>query len=225
MKNRSGLIWGLALIAIGIIWAGNALGLFNIDLFFDGWWTLFIIIPCLWGLIAEQEKAGNLIGLIIGVLLLLAAQSIISFSLIWRIAAPAILVIIGFSLIFKNLFGSKFNEKVKKLNKNLGKDDDITAVFSGQKLNFRKEEFRGKNLNAIFGGIEIDLRDAKIASDVVINASAIFGGIDIFVPEGVNIKIKSNSIFGGVSDKHKEQEGKYTIYISATGIFGGVEVK
>ena len=225
MKNRSGLIWGLALIIIGVIWAGNALGLFNIDLFFDGWWTLFIIIPCLWGLITESEKVGNLIGLLIGVLLLLSAQNIISFGLIWQIFIPAVLVIIGLNLVFKNLFNRSINEEIKKLNKNLNKDDEIAAVFSGQKLNFDKEEFKGKNLDAIFGGIDLDLRGAKITSDVVINASAIFGGIDIIVPENVKVKIKSNAIFGGVSDKTKKSEGKHTIYINATSIFGGVEIK
>ena len=100
-----------------------------------------------------------------------------------------------------------------------------TAVFSGQKLNFNKEEFKGKNLSAVFGGIDLDLRGAKITSDVVINASAIFGGIDIIVPENVKVKIKSNAIFGGVSDKTKKSEGKHTIYINATSIFGGVEIK
>ncbi|MBR2998444.1 hypothetical protein IKF34_01550 [Candidatus Saccharibacteria bacterium] len=225
MKNRSGLIWGLALIAVGVIWAGNALGLFNINLFFNGWWTLFIIVPCLWGLITESEKVGNLIGLLIGILLLLSAQNVISFGLIWRIFIPAVLVIIGLNLVFKNLFNRSINEEIKKLNKNLNKDDAIAAVFSGQKLNFDKEEFKGKNLDAIFGGIDLDLRSAKIVSDVVINASAIFGGIDIMVPENVKIKIKSNAIFGGVSDKTKKSEGKHTIYINATGIFGGVEIK
>ncbi|MBR5939078.1 hypothetical protein IKZ77_00815 [Candidatus Saccharibacteria bacterium] len=225
MKNRSGLIWGLALIAVGVIWAGNALGLFNIDLFFNGWWTLFIIIPCLYGLITEPEKVGNLIGLLIGVLLLLSAQNVISFGLIWRIFIPAVLIIIGFNLIFKNLFNRSINEEIKKLNKNLNKDDAIAAVFSGQKLNFDKEEFKGKNLDAIFGGIDLDLRGAKIVSDVVINASAVFGGIDIIVPENVKVKIKSNAIFGGVSDKTKKSEGKHTIYINATSIFGGVEIK
>ncbi len=30
-----------------------------------------------------------------------------------------------------------------------------------------------------------------------------FGGIEIYVPDDVNVKIKSSSIFGGVSEKKK----------------------
>ena len=75
--------------------------------------------------------------------------------------------------------------------------------------------------------IKLDLRNSKIKKDVVINASAIFGGIDIYVPDGVDVKIKSTSIFGGTSNKSKNEvnEKSHTIYVNATCIFGGAEVK
>ena len=34
MKKTTPVIWGLAIIALGVIFGGNALGLFNIDIFF-----------------------------------------------------------------------------------------------------------------------------------------------------------------------------------------------
>ena len=37
MKTARAIIWGLAIVALGIIFGGNALGLFNIDIFFKGW--------------------------------------------------------------------------------------------------------------------------------------------------------------------------------------------
>lgn len=224
MKNKTGIFWGIALIAVGVIWGGNALGLFDIDFFFDGWWTLFIIVPCLAGLFTEKEKTGNLIGLLIGVLLLLACQDVIDFGVLWKLVVPAILILIGASMIFKNFFDKGVNEKIKKLNQNLNKEDEVAATFSGQNLNFAGEEFQGKTVNAIFGGVKMDLRKAKIKDEAVINASSIFGGIDILVPEDVTVKVKSNSIFGGVSNKVKT-EGKKTIYLNAMCLFGGVEIK
>ena len=56
MKNFGNILWGIVLIIIGLIVGGNALGITNIDIFFDGWWTLFIIIPCFIGLFKEREK-------------------------------------------------------------------------------------------------------------------------------------------------------------------------
>lgn len=37
---------GIVLIILGPIVGGNTLGITNINIFFDGWWTLFIIVPC-----------------------------------------------------------------------------------------------------------------------------------------------------------------------------------
>ncbi len=227
MKRISDIMWGLILIIIGVILGGNALDIFNINLFFDGWWTLFIIVPTFIGLVTERDKTGNIIGLIIGLLLLLSCRGLFDFKLIWKLIFPLIFVIIGLSLIFKNNINKEVNEKIKKLNENLSSNDGYTATFSGQNLNFDGEEFKGSNLNAIFGGIKLDLRKAIINEDIVINASSIFGGIDIYTPDNCKVKIKSNSIFGGVSNNKKcnVDDNSYTIYINASCMFGGVEIK
>ena len=204
------------------------LGITNINIFFDGWWTLIIIIPCFIGLFKENEKTGNAIGVLIGVALLLACQDIIDFDLIWKLAFPTILVVIGLSMIFKDTIGGKINKEIKKLNEeSKAKENEYCATFSGQTANFDGEKFTGADLTAVFGGVKCDLRKAIIESDTVINTSSIFGGIDIYVPENVKVKVKSSSIFGGVSDdkKHSQNAEAYTIYINATCLFGGVEIK
>ena len=227
MKKFRNILWGLTLILIGLIFGGNALGITNIDLFFDGWWTLFIIVPCFIGLFKEVDKTPNIIGLIIGVSLLLACQDIIKFDLIAKLWFPAILICIGISVIFKDTIGGKVKYEIKKLNENKINQNEYCATFSGQDIKFDGEKFDGADLTAVFGGIECDLRKAIIESDTVINTSSIFGGIDIFVPENVKVKVKSSSIFGGVSNKKKNSEidGAHTIYINATCLFGGVDVK
>ena len=227
MKKFRNIIWGLVLIIVGLVIGGNALGITNIDLFFDGWWTLFIIIPCFTGLFKENEKTGNIIGLIIGVALLLACQNIIDFDVIAKLWFPVILVCIGASIIFKDTIGGKVSEQIKKLNENKTNQNEYCSTFSGQDIKFDSEKFTGADLTAVFGGIECDLRKAIIESDVVINTSSIFGGVDIFVPENVKVKVKSSSIFGGVSDKkkHSENAESHTVYINATCLFGGVDIK
>ena len=57
MKKLSKILWGIALIAVGSIFALKAFGVTNVEIFFDGWWTLFIIVPCLVGI---SGKAGTL---------------------------------------------------------------------------------------------------------------------------------------------------------------------
>lgn len=225
MKKISNLLWGLVFIIVGVIFGLNALEITDINVFFDGWWTLFIIVPCFVSLFNDEDKTSNFIGLVIGVCLLLGCQDILEFTLIWKLLVPFILVMIGISFIFKDVFNRKVQENIKKLNKEETKE--YCSCFSGQKLDFNKEEFTGCSLNAVFGGVECDLRNSIIKEDVVINSSSVFGGITIYAPEDVNIKISSTSIFGGVSDerKNKPKDEKYTIYINATAIFGGVEIK
>lgn len=46
MKKIENTVIGFILIIIGVIIGLNAFHITNIDLFFDGWWTLFIIVPC-----------------------------------------------------------------------------------------------------------------------------------------------------------------------------------
>ena len=53
----SRILWGICFIIIGIIIGTNSFGLTNINIFFDGWWTLFIIVPCFIGLFNKKELA------------------------------------------------------------------------------------------------------------------------------------------------------------------------
>ena len=227
MKKFGNMLWGIVLIILGLIIAGNTLGITDINIFFDGWWTLIIIIPCFIGLFKDNEKAGNIIGLFIGVALLLACQGILNFNIVWKLLFPSILVAIGLSIILKDTIAGKVNKEIKKLNGKRTGEKEYCATFSGQNVKYDGENFTGVDLTAVFGGIECDLRKAIIESDTVINTSSIFGGIEIYVPENVKVKIKSSSIFGGVSDKKKYSENieAHTIYINATCLFGGVEIK
>ena len=226
MKNITNIILGLILILLGVVIGINSLGIAKIDIFFEGLWTLFIIIPCFIGLIKDEDKKGSIIGLIIGVLLLLSARNILDFAIVWKLIIPIILVIIGVSFIFKDTFNKKVNDEIKKLNKNSKNKDELCATFSSQNVRV-DDEFNGINLTSVFGGIKYDLRDAKIKKDTLIKACLVFGGIDILVPENVKVKVKSSSIFGGVDNKSKSstKDDSYTIYIDATCIFGGVDIK
>lgn len=225
MKNTSNLLWGIVLIILGIIFGLNALGFTNINIFFDGWWTLFIIVPCFINLFKEKNKTGDIVCLIIGVSLFLGCQDIVSFDLIWKLLIPIILVVIGITLIFKETIKVNLKEQIKKLN--VTNEKEYCSTFGDQTIDFSNEKFEGCNLNAVFGGVKCDLRESIIEKDTIINASAIFGGITIKVPNDVNVKISSTPIFGGVSDnrRKKTNDAKITIYIKAICMFGGIDIK
>lgn len=227
MKNIGSLIWGLILVIVGVIWGLNELNITDIDIFFTGWWTLFIIIPSIAGLIKDENKTGSIIWLLIGVLLFLGVNDIIDFDMMWSLLFPIIIIIIGLSILCKNIFNKGLKEKIRELNKIENKNKkEITATFSSEKINFEKEKFTSCDASAIFGGVELDLRNATFKDSAVINVTAIFGGIDILVPKDVTVIVNSTSIFGGISNERKETlESKHTLYVNGTCLFGGVEIK
>ncbi len=230
MKQLKPIIWGIAIIALGIIFGGNALGLFNLDIFFDGWWTLFIIIPSIVSLITDKDKIASLGFIAIGIILLLAAQNVFSYDVAWKVILAIFLVIAGLTIVIKSIFHNKNDQEVAKKVAEAEKDsksmDSQFAAFSGTDRVYKDEIFNGSNVAAIFGGVKLDLRHAKFEKDTVIKAFTLFGGIDIIVPNDVKVKLKSGFIFGGLSDDRKNvsEKGKYTIYIDAAGGFGGITI-
>lgn len=225
MKKVENTVIGLILIIIGVIIGLNAFHITNIDLFFDGWWTLFIIVPSAISFFEKgNNKISSLIFLIIGVLLLLAAQGLFEFEILWEILLPVIVVLIGLFLIFGNKVDFNVKEKTKCLD---SKDtENIFVAFGEQNVNKAGENFEKANLNAIFGSVKLDLREAKLEKETVIGAWAIFGGIEILVPKDCIVKVKGTPIFGGISNERKNKEdAKKTIYIEGYAVFGGIEIK
>lgn len=225
MKKSSSILVGIVLVAAGTLFALNALNITDIDIFFDGWWTLFIIIPGVTGLFTERDKTGSIIGIAVGVFLLLCCQGVLSFSVLWKLLVPAVVIVIGLKLVLTGIFGNKANEMIAGIKENGGEPKTGCATFSGCNLNYDGEVFEGAELTAAFGHVKCDLRTAIINADCAIQVSAIFGGIDIFVPDTVNVKVSSNCIFGGISNKTPPRKDAPTLYVSGTCMFGGVEIK
>lgn len=227
MKNMKNILWGLVLAGLGVLLSLNALEITDIDIFFDGWWSLLLIVPCTIGLFSGQSRTFNIAGLFIGVVALLACQDIVDLKVMWKLLLPALLIVVGVSLIFKDNLSKNLKERIRTINQKQTHSNHCNASFSTQNAAFTGEVFTGANLSAFCGNVIYDLRNAYIAEDVVINAKAILGGVDIYTPEAVKIQVKTTSIFGGVNDKKSAigYENAPTIYINATCVLGGINLK
>lgn len=231
MRNKiSNLIWGLIFIVVGVGIAGNILYDWNFNIFFDGWWTLFIIIPCFISIIRKGINIGSIIGVIIGLMILASYYVELSVSL-WDLIVPAILIIVGLGFIFQGAFRKSLNANNTGYSEGQSgtggsTKKEYSAVFASNRIRVT-DEFVGTSLSAVFGGITLDLREAIINSDVEIAATAVFGGMDIYVPAGVSVKVNNMPVFGGVSDKtvRYKDSSTYTIYLNSTTMFGGIDIK
>ena len=91
------------------------------------------------------------------------------------------------------------------------------------------QNFKGGEITAIFGGIEVQLTRANISDEgAVIEMTAIFGGLKLIVPRDWVIKVEVVSIFGGFTDKRLYSSPNPTqnkvLYIKGVTVFGGGEL-
>lgn len=221
---------GAIFLIIGALWTMDNVGIFNIHIpwYFRQWYSILILIGVL--IATVREKVGLGLTLIaVGSVFLLRDVYWIDFRDIFEFW-PVIFIIIGASLILRqNRNNSDYDQK-----KNSELDLDVVdemALFGGGERVVTSKAFRGGKLTTIFGGIELNLLNADLASGTnVLDVFVLFGGTDIRVPSDMNVKVKVTAIFGGFSDERKfigeseQQEGKELI-VKGLVLFGGGEVK
>jgi len=102
------------------------------------------------------------------------------------------------------------------------------AVFGGSETRSASTAFTGADLTALFGGTELDLRDAEIAQKPAhVSAIALFGGVDVIVPREWNVQMDVLPILGGASDDRPRREEEHEgvdLVVSGFAAFGGVSV-
>lgn len=233
-KDYSSLVWGLVLVALGIILGGNALDFWNIDVFFPGWWTLFLIIPGLVSLVRYGFNWGSGILVIVGLILLFDSLNIISSEIMWKLFFPLILLAIGVSIISSFFRGGKKKAiedeegyKSKAYKYDSTQYPRYTAILGGGDYINNTSDLKGVVAEAILGGLSIDLRGAKITEDIVLELTAVLGGIDIFIPDNVRVEIISGvPVLGGFEHKvNKNAISGPKIKIKYTAVLGGIEIK
>lgn len=228
MKQACKIILGLTLIAAGVLWILNLTGVLTFVFSTKGWWALFIIVPCLFGLINDTDKIGPCIGLGWGILLLLAARDVITWNMMWQIGLAVMIIGFGIKiLLFKSCCHNQGVCEVKNVSRD-GKDvRRIDTSFGKQNLSFPGEKFEGADVQTSFGGLTLDLRGAVMADESFIDLNVGFAGVTIIVPEGLAVQISVSSGFGGVSDNRTNKVNTGTPLLIITGKvgFGGVEIR
>ena len=233
MKKLAKQFLGFSIAAIGVLWILNVTGVIGFDIFFRGWWTLLIILPCTAHLIAHPNW-GSFSGIALGAILLLQAQGYIDWSVFWKLCLAIIFIAFGIMLIFSksgrpeswNCHDSRGGcSIISRDGRNILK---ISSAFGEQNHRVEAEESDGADIEASFGSVRLDLRNAIFNEDVEVRVKASFAGVGIYVPKDVNVDVRSNSAFGGLNNKTadlpRQPSPSPTILIIAPCSFAGVEV-
>jgi predicted membrane protein len=215
------LLMGLLVIAVGVLFTLDNLDLVDARQYIRFWPVGLIAIGVL-KLWQSRGGGGTFAALLItlaGTWLLLESLVIVTVSFVdlW----PMLLVLFGASLVWHGVRGRR---------ERAGMDDTAVsalAVLGGINRGSNSRTFRGGDLTAILGGCEIDLRQAAIDGEAVIDVFAMWGGIEIKVPEEWSVSGRVVPILGGYEDKTRPPRGAaaHRLVVRGFAIMGGIEIK
>lgn len=225
MNKRS--IMGVLIIGVGLLMLAGTTGYIEVEGLWSTFWPVILIAI---GLVNLSDGSRNYFFSIMmvgfGTLFLLRNLEVGFFADldVWELIWPIIIIIVGVWFMTskkKNLISGKSVVSDEVV--------DNFAIFSGTETINHSQDFQGGQATAVFGGVDIDLRDANITKGPVkMDVFAAFGGVDIKVPDHWKVKVSGIPIFGGWGNKTMLKGDKsrpVDLEINCMVLFGGFDVK
>ncbi len=247
------LIVGLLIIFVGVVFTLDELGIAPAISYLRFWPVALIAIGVL-KMLQAKDAGGAFAGLlfaIVGVWLQAEELNIIHIR-IWDIW-PLALVAFGGYLVwqglagrdapggrrpvrpFMSVTGARRRAYTRVANGRTRRPHALTptatlsamAILGGVSRGNNSRAFRGADLLAIMGGLQIDLRQAAIHGEAVIDVFVMWGGVEIRVPEDWTVSSRIVPLMAGVEDKTRPPQGASTHHLVLRGfaLMGGVEIK
>jgi len=217
------LLFGSWLAIIGIVFTLDNVGLVDARDWLR-WWPLLLVVLGAGFLITASrgaEVAAGIIWMAVGGAFLLDRLDLLPVNVfdLWPLA------LVGFGIVMV--------ARALRPRGGITGDESSTvhafAMMSGVTRKTATVAFEGGNLTAIMGGVEVDLRNARmVKQQAVIDCFAFWGGIDIKVPPGWVVHGRVWPFMGGFEDKTtpplpEDVEGE--LVITGWAIMGGIAVK
>jgi predicted membrane protein len=248
-----GLLVGILLMLVGMVILGTNLGMIPSPLrhILISWQMLLIIIGI--GDYLKNKPFSGTILIMIGSFFLMP-RIIENYPALFpsinanftQMYWPLLLVMAGIFIILSKLLGSKFDWPIweKEHHRAMHREHCRNKGYctGSENLGFSKNsifgsgdhivldpEFKGGEMNAVFGGITLDLRRTSLPEgDTCLEINAVFGGITIYIPTDWNVETHMDAVFGGFQDNRlpKEPMDKTRkLIIKGSCVFGGGELR
>lgn len=216
------------ILGVGITLLGIALLLDRMDLFaaerLTRFWPIILIAIGL-KVLYEAARTGRWLGgaiiTLLGLIFLGRELDLIGFGIgeLW----PLFIILAGLGILSRG-FRARGGEA------GTSKDDHVSqfGVLCGLNPKVTSQAFKGGELNAFMGGVELDLTEADIAEgDAVIVVFAMMGGIEIVAPRDWTVISQVTPFMGAMEDKTDGSESDPTKRLTVKGfvMMGGIEVR
>lgn len=223
-RVSSQLMFGIVIVAAGVLLLLQSLNIVDISAVTVWIPSLFVLLG-VWLLLSTRGRqwVGPLLLIVFSGAAQLAALDIVSWADIWRLW-PLALVFVGVSILLNRATSHK------KVPAEPGDTVNAVGVFSGSSTRSTSQAFNGGELTAVFGGIELDLREVQVTEPpAVLNTFVMFGGMEIQASPDMIIETRITPLFGGFEDSRKQRKQlpgeSAELIIQGNVLFGGLELK
>lgn len=221
-RSSGRIVTALLIILVGLLLLASTTGIFATESIWN-WVPMAFVLLGLWAI--WKSRGRNLTGPIM-VIAIAGTYQLRNLGVVTDAQIgdwwPLFIVLFGVLILLGR-------ERRRRLGTGTSGADQVSAIsiFGGSDHRVTSKAFTGGEAVSIFGGGEIDLREATVENPpAVIESVAIFGGPEIRVPEDWNVKLDVLTLFGGAEDSRPRAEvsDEPDLVITGVTIFGGVEV-
>ena len=221
-KQRGQFIVALVLIALGVVFLMGNLDIIDVDIgdLISTWWPLVLITLGVTGLFqARTAPIGSIFLIVIGVVFLLITLDVADYDILW----PIVIIAAGVWVLFQNRMSRR------SAAPDVGQDSvNVSALFSGSVQRITSQSFQGGNVSATFGGVELDLRGARLAENSVLNVNVFAGGVELRVPDEWLVNVNGSPVLGAIECSKPQPAGTEDapmLTINASVTLGGLDIK
>jgi predicted membrane protein len=219
------LIFGAVIVIVGLSLLLDNLGIIESSRDVLRFWPVALIAAGFGDLIAARGRGRAVRGTLLtafGGLFLLNNLGVVDFNVfeLW----PLFLILFGVQMLMRSVSRPGSAEEAGAVD---NAEFDDFAFLGGVKRANTSAAFRGGSATAFMGGVELDLRKARMEGQrAVINVFAMMGGISLRIPEDWAVESKIVALLGGVDDKTRPPSQPVgTLVLQGTVVMGGVEIK
>jgi hypothetical protein len=214
--TRSQLVFGVLLIAVGVLLLLERAGAVDAwALFGVGWPAVLILAGAAQAITRPRNRLGAVVLTGLGVALFSWTLGFVtSLAVLW----PLLLIALGVWLM-----AARWPAADRSFEDS---DTDIVAVFDDRVVQ-RAGPFTGGSVTTVFGDARLDLRHASLdPTGARLQVTTVFGDLDLEVPEGWRVTVSGPELLGDVNLRgaHAPPEDAPTLRLRVVTIFGDVDI-
>lgn len=221
-------IFASLLIAVGILIILSNLNIISVEILMKYLWPSLLILIGLYNLVRDRRiQIFSIILIGIGTIYLLNELDIIviTFRQIMMYFWPALLILLGFNILFSRPRKIRPIEPSSK-PRHTSNQREYNAFLNSVNEQVNNSSFEYSSVNSVMASAEIDFSTIEFKNDSAsIEINSVLSSVLVKLPNGVRINLSGSPILGDITDKSMgDPNSSKTLNVNFTCILGNIEI-